>query len=379
MDAKRSVRLPQPRGVSGGPEWWQDRHGRPGMAADGYVHRPREEGTMTQRIGWGLIGASRIAADQMIDAIRAQDGSEVVAVMSSDPERGAAFAREHGIERFHSDVGTLLADPGVNAVYISTTPDLHCTQTVAAAEAGKHVLCEKPLALSVADARRMVDACAAAGVEMATNHHLRNAVSHRAIRDIVRDGRIGRVLAARICWAVVLPERYHTWRTNDRERGGPILDLSVHNADTLRFLLHDEPLDVVARSANHGLTAPGIEDTAMSVVRFRGGALVQTFQTWVANYVESDIEIIGSAGSVRARDVMMPDSTGTVVLRTAAGETALDLEHEPLYVRGVRLFTRTMRGEGSSPCTGEDGVRSLALALAIREAAATGARVAIET
>ena len=334
---------------------------------------------MTQRIGWGLIGASRIAADQMIGAIRAQDGSEVVAVMSSDPERGAAFAREHGIERFHGDVGTLLADPGVDAVYISTTPDLHCTQTVAAAEAGKHVLCEKPLALSVADAKRMVDACAAAGVEMATNHHLRNAVSHRAIRDIVRDGRIGRVLAARICWAVVLPERYHTWRTNDRERGGPILDLSVHNADTLRFLLHDEPLDVVARSVNHGLTAPGIEDTAMSVVRFRGGALVQTFQTWVANYVESDIEIIGSAGSVRARDVMMPDSTGTVVLRTAAGETALDLEHEPLYVRGVRLFTRAMRGEGSSPCTGGDGVRSLALALAIREAAATGARVAIET
>ena len=189
---------------------------------------------MTRRFGWGLIGASRIASDQMVDAIRAQDDSEVVSVMSSDPERGATFAREHGIERFHGDLDALLADPDVDAVYISTTPDLHCAQTVASAEAGKHVLCEKPLALSVADAKRMVDACAAAGVQMGTNHHLRNAVSHRAIRDIVRDGRIGRILSARICWAVVLPERYHTWRTNDRERGGPILDLGVHNADTLQ-------------------------------------------------------------------------------------------------------------------------------------------------
>lgn len=334
---------------------------------------------MTQRIGWGLVGASRIAADSMIDAIRAQDDSDIFAVMSSDPERGAAFGREHGIARSHGDLDALLADPDVDAVYVSTTPGLHCAQTVAAAEAGKHVLCEKPLALTVADAQRMVDACAAAGVRLGTNHHLRNSVSHRAIREIVREGRIGRILAARICWAVALPERYHSWRVNDPGQGGPILDLGVHNADTLRFLLDDEPLDVVAQSANHGLTAAGIEDTAMSAVRFRGGALVQMFQTWVAPYVESDIEIIGSAGSVRARDVMMPDSPGTVVLGTAGGETTLELEHEPLYARGVRLFIGAIRGEGEPPSTGRDGVRSLALALATREAAATGARVAVET
>ena len=133
-------------------------------------------------------------------------------------------------------------------------------------------------------------------------------------------------------------------------------------------------------SVNHGLTAAGIEDTAMSVVRFRGGALVQMFQTWVASCVESDIEIIGSEGSVHARDVMMPDSSSTVVLRTESGATTLDLEHEPVsvYVRGVRLFSQAMRGDGEPPCTGPDGVRSLALALAIREAAATGTRVAVD-
>ena len=332
---------------------------------------------MTQRIGWGLIGASRIASDSVIDAIRAQDDSDVVAVMSSDPERGNAYAREHGIERACGDLDALLGDPDVDAVYISTTNDLHCAQTIAAAEAGKHVLCEKPLALTLADAERMVDACAAAGVQMGTNHHLRNAASHRAIRDVVREGRIGRVLSARVCFAVVLPERFHDWRVNDRDGGGPILDLGVHNADTLRFLLGDEPRDVVAQSVNHGLTAAGLEDEAMAVVRFRGGALAQMFQSWAATYAEADIEIVGSAGYVRARDAMMPDSRADVVLTTAAGETTLDLDDDPVYVRGIRLFNRAIRGEGEPPCTGRDGLRSLALALAIREAAATGARVAV--
>ena len=334
---------------------------------------------MTQKIGWGLIGASRIAADWMIGAIRAQGDSDVVAVMSSDPERGNAYAREHGIERGYGDLDALLADPAVDTVYISTTNELHCAQTVAAAEAGKHVLCEKPLALTVADGQRMVDACAAAGVQMGTNHHMRNAVGHRAIRDIVREGRIGQVRSARICFAIVLPERFHDWRVNDREGGGPILDLGVHLADSLRFLLDDEPRDVVAQAVNHGMgmTAACMEDEAMAVVRMRGGALVNLFPSWAATYTESDIEILGSEGFVRARNALMPDTRADVVLGSEAGRTTLDLEDEPVYERVVRLFNAAIRGDGEPACTGRDGVRSLALALAVREAAATGTRVAV--
>lgn len=334
---------------------------------------------MTQSIGWGLIGASRIAADWMIDAIRAQDASDVVAVMSSNAERGNAYAREHGIARAYGDLDALLADSDVDAVYISTTNDLHCAQTVAAAHAGKHVLCEKPLALTLADGQRMVDACAAAGVQMGTNHHMRNATSHRAIRDVVRDGRIGQIRSARICFAIVLPERFRDWRINDRDGGGPILDLGVHLADTMRFVLDDEPHEVVAQSVNHGMTAAGMEDEAMSVVRTRGGALVNLFPSWAATYTEADIEILGSEGFVLARNALMPTTRADVVLGTSAGQTTLDLEDEPVYERAVRLFNAAIRGDGAPSCTGRDGVRSLALALAIREAAATGARVTVGT
>ena len=114
-------------------------------------------------IRWGLIGASTIAKQYMIAAIRNQPDGEIAAVMSSSPERAAAYAREQGIPAGVSSLPDLLATD-IDAVYISTTNELHLEQALAAASAGKHVLCEKPLALTAADARRIVAACKDAGV-----------------------------------------------------------------------------------------------------------------------------------------------------------------------------------------------------------------------
>src|SRR3954454_22977821 len=118
---------------------------------------------MTATPGWGLIGASTIAKEHMVGAIRAQ-GAEAVAVMSSDAARGRAYAAENGIARSYDSVGALLADPADEIVYISTMNELHRPQPVAAAAAGKHVLCEKPLAMTLAEASEMVAACRAADV-----------------------------------------------------------------------------------------------------------------------------------------------------------------------------------------------------------------------
>src|SRR4051794_23634179 len=127
------------------------------------------------RVGFGLIGASTVARTYMVRAINAQPNARLVAVASADPDRAESFAAEHAITRAHASVAALLSDPEIDAFYISTTNELHEPQTLAAAAAGKHVLCEKPLSLSVEGARKMVDACGSAGVVMATNHHLRNA------------------------------------------------------------------------------------------------------------------------------------------------------------------------------------------------------------
>ncbi|HYD99775.1 MAG TPA: Gfo/Idh/MocA family oxidoreductase [Alphaproteobacteria bacterium] len=332
---------------------------------------------MAKTFGWGFIGASTIAREWMVKSVR-EAGGEVAAVMSSSAERARAFAAENGIAGAYDSVEALLADPAVDAVYISTTNELHRDQTLAAARAGKHVLCEKPLAVTLEDARAMVAACAAAGVVMGTNHHLRNAAAQRTMREAVAAGRIGRPIAARVFHAVYLPEHLQGWRLTTPGAGaGVILDITVHDADTLRFILDDEPVDVVAQDQNFGMGQEGIEDGAMSVLRFRSGLIAQMHEAFTVRHAGTGLEVHGTEGSLIATNVMSQRPDGRLVLRTAAGEEALPLAHENLYARALRAFHAAMRGEGRPIATGEDGLRSLAVALAVQEAARTGRRVAV--
>ncbi len=333
---------------------------------------------MKEKLGWGLIGASTIAKEHMIGAIRAQPDGEVVAVMSSDAARGKQYGAEQGIARSYDSVAALLADPAVDIVYVSTTNELHLPQTLAAAAAGKHVLCEKPLALTLEDAQAMVAACRKAGVVMGTNHHLRNAGTHRAMRDAIAVGRIGRPLFARVFHAVFLPAHLQGWRiTTPGAGGGVILDITVHDADTLRFVLGDDPIEAVAMSQSAGMASGGLEDGAMAVLRFRSGLVAQLHDAFTTPFARTGFEVHGSEGSLVARDVMTQQPIGEVLLRTAAGEEALPVAHEPLYQRAVRQFHAAVRGDGQPAATGEDGVWSLATGLAVRDAAASGRAVPV--
>lgn len=336
--------------------------------------------TRTHSLGWGLIGASDIAETRMIPAVAAQPDSRVAAVMSRSVERARDYAVRHDIPQAYDSLDALLADPAVDVVYISTTNDLHHDQAIAAARAGKHVLCEKPLALTVAAAREVVEACAAAGVVLGTNHHLRNAVTHRALRRLIGDGAIGQPLAARVFHAVYLPPRLQGWRvTAPAAGGGVIFDITVHDADTLRFVLGDEAVEATALTARQGLAAGEIEDAVMGVLRFDGGALAQHHDAFTIRHARTGFEVHGTDGSLYAEDVMTQDPVGRVLLRREGGGiTEIDVgAPEDLYARSVRLFNAAVRGEGEPAATGEDGVRSLAIALAVRQSVATGCRVAV--
>ncbi|MDE1948112.1 MAG: Gfo/Idh/MocA family oxidoreductase [Burkholderiales bacterium] len=328
--------------------------------------------------GWGLIGASTIAAEHMIAALRAQPGHEVVAVASSSAERARAYAERHGIAAAYGSVAALLADPAVQAVYISTTNELHHDQVLAAAAAGKQVLCEKPLALNLADALAMVKACRDAGVLMATNHHLRNAATHRKIRDLVQAGVIGKPLFARVFHAVFLPPHLQGWRIDKPQAGGGvILDITVHDADTLRFILDAEPVEAVGLSQSTSMASQGLEDGVMAVLRFDNGTLAQLHDAFTVKHGGTGIEIHGETGSIVGRNVMTQQPVGEVLLRTAAGEQGVPVEHESLYARSVAAFCAALRGEGAPAATAEDGVRSLETALAVAEACRDGRAVRI--
>jgi 1,5-anhydro-D-fructose reductase (1,5-anhydro-D-mannitol-forming) len=327
---------------------------------------------------WALVGASRIASSYMIDAFRAQPDGEVVSVLSADADRGDAYAREHGIAQSFTDLHALLAAPNVDSVYISTTNEKHLSQALAAIAAGKHVLCEKPLATSLADATEMVTAAATAGVTFGTNHHLRNAGAHLAIRDLIETGRVGRVLSVRVFHAVELPEHLRGWRINDASAGGGVIpDITVHDADTVRFLLGEDPVDVVARSATSGL-GEGVEDSVMSIWTMPSGAMVQSHESFTHRFAGTGIEIHGTEGSIRAEGVMTQEPVGTIHLTDAAGRHEVGFARHNLYHRAVHLFSEAARGRGRPAADGVDGVRSLAVALAVRAAARSGAAQRID-
>ncbi len=332
---------------------------------------------MSKGLRWGLIGASTIASEHMIGAMRA-NGGDVVAVLSSDASRGQRYAETHGIPRSTTDLAALVEAPDIDAVYISTTNELHRDQVFAAAAAGKHVMCEKPLALTLADARAMVAECKRHGVVMGTNHHLRNAATHRAMRDTIAEGRIGKPLFARVFHAVYLPQHLQGWRIkNPGAGGGVILDITVHDADTLRFVLGDEPESVSAMVSRAGMGEAGLEDGVMGVVRFAGGVLAQFHDAFTTRYATTGFEVHGEKGSLVATDCMTQQPKGEVVLRTADGAAPLPLIHEDLYMRSIRLFQGATAGAGAPAATGEDGVRSLALALATIEAARAGRETSV--
>lgn len=327
---------------------------------------------------WGLIGASTIAKEWVIGAIRAT-GGEIVSVMSTSAERGKAYAAEHGIAKSVTTLDEIVDDPEIDAVYISTTNELHREQALAAAKAGKHILCEKPLAMSLDDARAMVQAAKDAGVVMATNHHLRNAATHRAMQGAIAAGRIGKPLSARVFHAVYLPPHLQGWRLDRPEAGGGvILDITVHDADTLRFVLGDDPVEAIAFSQAGGMGKAGLEDAVMGVLRFKSGLIAQFHDGFTTKFAETGFEVHGTEGSLIGRNVMTQRAIGTVTLRDASGEQELPLDHHNLYETALTAFHDAVAGKGKPNATGEDGVWSLATGLAVTEAARTGRTVGIE-
>jgi len=327
---------------------------------------------------WGLIGASTIAAEHMIGAIRAQEGHDIRSVLSSSPERAKSYAEKHNIPDGLTDLDPLLADPEVGAVYISTTNEKHLPQAMAAIEAGKHVVCEKPLAMTVADAVSMVKAAEAKGVAFATNHHLRNAGTHLAIKELISSGRVGDVLSIRIFHAVYLPPHLQGWRINNPGAGGGVIpDIVVHDADTVRFHLDEDPASVVAMQTVSGL-GEGVEDSVMSVWSMPSGVMVQTHESFTHRFATTGFQVHGTLGSIYAKGVMTQQPVGDIKLVTEAGTQAVPYSSHNLYERAMGKFAAAIRGEGRPAADGEDGIKSLAVAAAVAEAAKSGARIDVD-
>jgi 1,5-anhydro-D-fructose reductase (1,5-anhydro-D-mannitol-forming) len=320
---------------------------------------------------WALVGASTIAAEHMLGALRGA-GQDVAVVQSTTARRAAEFADAHRISGFATDLESTLADASIGAVYISSTNEKHHAQALSAIAAGKHVLCEKPLAMTVAQAGEMVAAARVQAVVFATNHHLRCSGSHRAVRDLVASGRIGRVLSMRLFHAVHLPGHLQGWRIDSAAAGGGVIpDITVHDADVARFILGEDPVSVVAKMTSSGM-GQGVEDSVMSVWTMPSGAMVMAHESFTHPFAGSGLEVHGTEGSIFARGVMTQQPVGQVTLVTAQGREAVPYPTHNLYAQAVADFLSAVEGRGRVAADGQDGIASLAVALAVRQAAGTG-------
>lgn len=311
---------------------------------------------MTPPLRWALIGASDIAATRLIPAINGV-GDTITAVQSGSPDWAAAYAATHTIDFWTTSVDELLSRVDVDAVYVSSTNEKHHDQVVAAAAAGKHVLAEKPLALTVADARAMVEACQRAGVVMATNHHLPASPTHRVMRTLVADGAIGQVRAIHVNHSVGLPQHLQGWRVDDPIGGGVAYDVFVHDMAAVRALIGGQALRVYAAERTGAVVAQSL----MTVVNWTDEVIVQTHDSYDNYHLPTWLEILGTQGAIRSSGCMTGDPIGEVQLFKDHQVTDIEVgPRDDLYVTTVRAFDRAVH-EGATPLvTGWDGVRSLA-------------------
>ena len=327
---------------------------------------------------WGLIGASTIASQFMIEAIRAQDGHSIASVHSSSAERGQAYAENHDIPQNTTDLAAIFSNPEIGAVYISTTNEKHKEEALAAISAGKHVMCEKPLAMSVADAIEMVNAARDAGLVFATNHHLRNAGSHLKIKELIQSGRIGTVQSIRVAHAVYLPKNLQGWRIDNASAGGGVIpDIVVHDADTVRFYLEEDPIQVTAVERSESM-GQGVEDSVMSIWTMPSGVMIQTHESFTHQFATTGIEVYGTEGAIVAKNVMTQNPVGEITLINKEGNHPIEFSDHNLYNRSMSLFAQALKGTGQPSATGLDGIKSLAVAAAVKTAAVTGKAVDVD-
>jgi 1,5-anhydro-D-fructose reductase (1,5-anhydro-D-mannitol-forming) len=212
---------------------------------------------------------------------------------------------------------------------------------------------------------------------MGTNHHLRCAGTHRRMRELVQAGAVGEVLSARMHHTRYLPEVLQTWRLSDPAGGGIVLDITVHDTDTLRFVLDDEIERVTAMTMQQGLGSGEVEDGVVGTMRLRSGAHVVFHEAFTHPHSGTAFEVHGRDAVLVGREIMNSDPIGDLILRRE-GEPDKTIEvtdRANLYERAVRSFNAATRGQGQPAASAEDGIASLSVALAVREAARSGTAV----
>ena len=271
-------------------------------------------------LGWAIIGCGWVARDYVVPAIHASRNGRLVVACDRDAQSLASLGGE-GYART-CRVDEAIANAAVDAVYVATPNDSHAAVVSAVAAAGKHVMCEKPIAQCSAAARAMVADCEAAGVRLATAFDQRFHAAHIALADLVRQGRLGIVTQVRLHYACWLPRDWSAdnWRVDAaRAGGGAVIDLAPHGLDLLETVLGEriEQLVCLTQRRVHDYA---VEDGGVLLARLSSGTLASLHVAYNCpeTYPRRTLELIGTKARVVALDTMGQTAGGTLTLTDAA-------------------------------------------------------------
>lgn len=306
---------------------------------------------------WGIIGASGVADRRMMPAIKLAEGNELQALMVRDIERAKELAKKHGAKSYYNSVDELLSDPNVDAVHIATPVYLHCEHTVKAAEHGKHVLCEKPMAMNVGECQTMIDACRRNGVLLQIAFTLRFNPCFHEIKQILQNELLGDIVEARLCLLKSYDIPEGAWRRNPSMSGGGVLmDMGVHAIDMLCFLLGD--VSKVSTLHSSHIKNWEVEDTASVLLKMKNGAIAIADVSFTIPYSDRTLEIYGTKGSLFLFNEEAYQAYRLKIL--SEGHSKEELKpSQNLYKNMVEHFQRCVNGQEEPISPALDGLKNV--------------------
>ena len=323
--------------------------------------------------GWSMMGTGPIAAEQMVAAIRSV-GHDAVWVVSRNSEYAKVFSEDLNIPKTSVEARQALADPLVNFVYISAARERRQHYITTAAKAGKHILCDGPIAASSLVAGKLVEQCRKAGTGLYLNQPSRASTIHQTMRRLLAEGEIGTLQSLLIIRGAPF-QPFPNRRSDDTtERGNVRLDMSVEDVDLARFLTGQEPVDVSALPFDAGETDTGQVSYAM---RMSGGVTFQAYESFAIAEIESQILLAGDQGTLIAHGTLNNKGSGTLTRRVNGRNEFIPVRDRDQHLAMIEGFLATVEGSVNWMCTGEDCVTALRTAELIAAASNKRRTIAI--
>lgn len=319
----------------------------------------------------GILGAAAIAPAALIEPARRVDRVEVVAVAARDPERARKFAAKHDIERVADSYEDLIHDDGLDAVYNPLPNSLHALWTTRALEAGKHVLCEKPLTADATEAEALAGAAEDTGLVLMEAFHYRYHPLMAWAVELVRSGRLGQ-LERLDAWMQVPLFKPGDIRFRPELAGGATMDLGCYTIHQLRSLTGEEP-DVVRAAARQ--RPPGIDRWMRAELAFPGGATGGfTVSLYGAVPLRLGLRVTGSDGELRILNPTMPQLWSRCSVRDADGRRTERFPRVPTYQYQLEAFAAAVLDGAPTLTPPSDSIANMRVIDAVYEAAGMSPR-----